>query len=106
MPAGDRTGPMGRGPRSGRATGFCTGHNMPGYANAAPGWRHGRGGYGSRGWHRRGIGGFGHMRWGRRWETPSPAQETETLRRYAEDLKDELDAINQRIDELEPETGE
>ena len=33
MPGGDRTGPLGGGPRTGRATGYCAGYGMPGYAN-------------------------------------------------------------------------
>jgi len=33
MPAGDRTGPMGQGPMTGRAAGFCAGFGVPGYAN-------------------------------------------------------------------------
>ncbi|MCD6163264.1 MAG: DUF5320 domain-containing protein [candidate division Zixibacteria bacterium] len=42
MPGGDRTGPSGAGPRTGRAAGFCTGSGMPGYANRG----FGGGGYG------------------------------------------------------------
>ncbi|MGZ5424590.1 MAG: DUF5320 domain-containing protein, partial [Candidatus Aminicenantales bacterium] len=37
MPAGDRTGPIGMGPLSGRAAGYCAGFGMPGYANPLPG---------------------------------------------------------------------
>jgi len=33
MPGGDRTGPLGAGPRSGRAAGLCAGYGVPGYAN-------------------------------------------------------------------------
>lgn len=33
MPGGDRTGPLGEGPKTGRAAGFCTGYRMPGYMN-------------------------------------------------------------------------
>ena len=49
MPGGDRTGPMGAGPRTGRAAGYCTGNSVPGFMNpvggrgywgpqAYPGW--------------------------------------------------------------------
>ncbi|QRX63171.1 DUF5320 domain-containing protein [Dysgonomonadaceae bacterium zrk40] len=31
MPSGDRTGPLGQGPRTGRARGFCSGYDAPGY---------------------------------------------------------------------------
>ena len=47
MPGGDRTGPLGRGPMTGRALGYCAGNNRPGYAN--PGF--------GRGW-------VGHIRLG------------------------------------------
>ena len=37
MPAGDRTGPAGMGPMTGRAAGFCAGFGVPGYMNPAVG---------------------------------------------------------------------
>jgi len=37
MPAGDRTGPLGLGPITGRAAGYCAGYPVPGYANPIPG---------------------------------------------------------------------
>ena len=36
MPRGDRTGPDGNGPMSGRAAGYCAGFHEPGYANSIP----------------------------------------------------------------------
>lgn len=47
MPYGDRTGPRGYGPRSGRGMGYCTGHTGPGnemmYSRrGGMGYRHGR----------------------------------------------------------------
>lgn|GEM_PF-1388060 len=39
MPRGDRTGPLGMGPLTGRGAGFCAGFNIPGYLNT----RFGRG---------------------------------------------------------------
>ncbi len=33
MPGGDRTGPWGEGPRTGRKAGFCSGYKMPGFMN-------------------------------------------------------------------------
>ena len=33
MPGGDRTGPWGMGPRTGRGAGFCSGYRMPGFMN-------------------------------------------------------------------------
>jgi len=37
MPGGDRTGPMGQGPMTGRAAGYCTGSPTLGSMNPAPG---------------------------------------------------------------------
>ena len=34
MPAGDSTGPLGWGPMTGRAAGYCAGFLVPGYMNA------------------------------------------------------------------------
>jgi hypothetical protein len=34
MPRGDRTGPRGEGPKTGRGAGYCSGSNMPGFANS------------------------------------------------------------------------
>ena len=33
MPRGDGTGPLGLGPMTGRAAGFCAGFRVPGYMN-------------------------------------------------------------------------
>ena len=37
MPRGDRTGPAGMGPMTGRAAGYCAGYDRPGFANPVPG---------------------------------------------------------------------
>jgi hypothetical protein len=39
MPGGDRTGPMGAGPMTGRGMGYCGGSDAPGWANWGPGRR-------------------------------------------------------------------
>ena len=69
MPRGDHSGPLGEGPMSGRALGYCAGYDRPGFANG-PGYGMGRGfGWGN-GWGR-GARGFGYggrgMAWGRGW---------------------------------------
>ena len=49
MPGGDRTGPMGMGPMTGRAAGYCAGYATPGYVNPGGGggfFGRGRGGGG------------------------------------------------------------
>lgn len=59
MPGGDRTGPQGMGPMTGRAAGYCAGYPVPGFANSYPG-----GGFGGGFGRGRGYGGFGG---GRGW---------------------------------------
>jgi len=71
MPRGDRTGPWGQGPMTGRRMGYCAGFSAPGFTASGPGLGYGRGfgfgrgfarGYGlgmGRGWRR---GGFGRFR--------------------------------------------
>lgn len=68
MPFGDRTGPLGFGPRAGRGMGYCSGFPTPGFMNPGPRWGFGRGLFGrgrgfgfGRGWFGRGFG------WGRGW---------------------------------------
>jgi len=48
MPGGNRTGPAGRGPQTGRGLGYCSGYNSPGF-NKAPGMGMGFGRGGGRG---------------------------------------------------------
>ncbi len=68
MPRGDRTGPMGMGPMTGRAAGYCAGFSAPGFVNHAPrmgmGFRRGAGFYGRGPGVGRGLGrgrGFGNF---------------------------------------------
>ena len=38
MPGGDRTGPRGFGPMTGRRAGYCAGYDRPGFDNPHPGY--------------------------------------------------------------------
>ncbi|MBN1695874.1 MAG: DUF5320 domain-containing protein [Spirochaetales bacterium] len=117
MPGGDRTGPAGLGPMTGRAAGYCAGYNVPGYMNPVPGRGFGRG-FGRFGGGR--GRGFRHMYWATGlpgWggyhpgayypNSPyepvqvQPEQEAEALRNQAKYLQDSLNALNERIRELE-----
>ncbi len=60
MPGGDRTGPMGLGPMTGRAAGYCAGSGVPGTVNSVAGRGYG-GGFG--GWGRGRGGGRGRRGW-------------------------------------------
>lgn len=115
MPGGDRTGPRGEGPLTGRGAGYGGGYGMPGYMNPIPGrgagfYGVGRGGLpwgGGRG--RAWGGGRGHG-WGYSQYPPgayppSPEftkdQEIQELRAQADYFKGALDQINSRLDELQ-----
>ena len=112
MPSGDRTGPMGQGPMTGRGAGYCGGYNRPGYANQAPGrgfgmgWRGGRGvGWGG-GWRRGGRSYRPYVPRTFAYDVPPmPAYDEESeakfLRAEATRLKNALDEIEKRLDEIE-----
>ena len=117
MPRGDRTGPGGWGPMTGRGMGYCAGYDAPGYAGPASGFGPGRGrgwwGGGGRGWRHRYYG-TGQPRWAR-YDYPSPwaygrygpamteEQEVELLKDQAEALRRQMEAITKRLEELEKE---
>jgi len=105
MPAGDRTGSMGQGPRTGRGLGYCSGFDSPGYVKGQGGGM-GRGfGFGrGRG---RGIGrgmGFGRG-WARQavpWTTAmSKEDEIKLLKSQADEIKRSQADIEKRLGELE-----
>ncbi len=117
MPGGDRTGPMGIGKRTGRGAGYCGGESRPGYASSGYGFRRGQG-YGH-GCGFRGAGpGRGSVAWlNRPWNTEpqgmpygidttmfdrsDPEMEKRILRRQADDLQIQLDAVRKRLDEID-----
>jgi hypothetical protein len=115
MPRGDRTGPQGMGPRSGRAAGFCAGFGMPGYANPAPGRGFGMGfgrGHGRRnmfyatglpGWQR--FGGYAApLGCAMPYQKIDSETEKQALKSQAEALQSELDFIKKRLSEIETGT--
>jgi hypothetical protein len=114
MPRGDGTGPEGFGPMTGRRAGYCAGYDVPGYENPMPGrgFGLGRGRGRGRGWrhwyYATGLPGWARFGYAPTWGAP-PAQpltreqETEFLKSQAGGLQQELDAISQRIAELEKE---
>ena len=125
MPRGDRRGPAGFGPLTGRAAGYCAGYSVPGHMNPVRGrdfFGRGRGaGFGQG----RGFGrgrGFGNMyratglpgwaRWGGTWPVdaggypngaaaPTPKQEAEALKNQVKYMQESITALNERIGELE-----
>lgn len=117
MPRGDRTGPMGCGPRTGRGMGDCPDDAR---ADAERGWGMAGGGYGPGRGRGRGRGrGFGPGRAWRRgfragWRSandPESAGEEDAglevawLEEKASRLQQGLDAIQARLDELKQRSG-
>ncbi len=117
MPGGDRTGPAGQGPMTGRAAGYCAGYNVPGYMNPA-GRFLGRGAFGGRGrgmMHRNWYYATGQPGWARydmgfpaggTGAVPypgevEPAEEKEMLAEQADYLKQQLEDIQKRLSDLE-----
>ncbi len=105
MPRGDRSGPAGMGPMTGRGAGYCAGFNTPGFANRmGGGFGFGRG-FG------RGMGrgyGMGQYQaapptagWTGYNVPPMDAEgEMSALKQQAAVLKQQMDAIQNRLDDL------
>ena len=108
MPRGDRTGPNGMGPMTGRGLGYCNDYASPGFTRGIPrggaGFNYGRG-------LRRGFrGGFGYDH---RFQYPncfnhavpqySAKDEAKYLETEIDALKNELTAMEKRLSELQKE---
>jgi hypothetical protein len=120
MPRGDGTGPGGLGPMTGRAAGYCAGYSVPGFMNPyggrpGLGFGYGRGFGRGRGYGRGFWPGYGYpmsyappIYGGSGFYQPplEPKQETEMLAEEAKALKEQLEAINKRITELEEKEKE
>jgi len=103
---------------TGRAAGYCAGYSVPGFMNpyggrgGGLGWGRG-GGFGMGMAWRRGWGswpgGYAPAAYGPTaygppaWTAPSREQELEMLRGHADGLKKEMEAVSERIQELEEE---
>jgi hypothetical protein len=133
MPRGDRSGPQGKGPMKGRSAGFCAGFEAPGFMNRAIGFGRrafgfGRGGMGFGSGRGRGMGWrnawdssaggpgcwgppgpfFAGPGWGSPWgpapgASSDPDAELGALREESAALKDALEGVRERIEELEAE---
>lgn len=111
MPGGDRTGPRGGGPKTGRGLGDCTDNDQPGYAASQTGQRFGRGfrrGGSGRGWRNRFNAGFWPEQGRGRFSAQpmSQDQEVDTLRAQTQELQNTLQGIQARLTELEPKDKE
>jgi|DewCreStandDraft_4_1066084.scaffolds.fasta_scaffold12315_7 hypothetical protein len=115
MPFGDRTGPWGQGPGTGRGAGLCSGFAAPGFVSRASGSGFfGRGRGGGRGWrnwyHATGLTGWQRAQWWPSWwpsfSGPTREQEAAALKSQADRLDGILKSIRQRIEELEAKSKE
>jgi hypothetical protein len=123
MPRGDRTGPLGMGPMTGRGAGYCAGYDAPGFVSSFGGAGFGRGGGRGGGWRGRGggRGGWRHRHWFNAtglpgWQraagaetggfgfagTPPATKEQmlSAMKQQAAYLKETLEELNSRINEL------
>ena len=112
MPGGDRTGPNGYGPMTGRRMGYCSGYQGPGYWQPGPGFGRGVGrglGLGrARGWRHFGRFGGYPMPYAPPYAyyegaQVEPERDIDHLKEESHFLKEELNRIEQKISELEGE---
>ena len=99
MPRGDKTGPEGLGPLTGRRMGYCTGNDNPGFANLTPGFGR-RFSRGSNRWFGRGRGmsfggGYGYFP---DENIPNVTEKT-ALENEIRILKDHLASLEKRLSE-------
>ena len=108
MPGGDRTGPMGMGPMTGRGAGFCGGAGAPGFLSrmggaflgrgrrgGGRGWRNMFHATGLPGWMRSGTGGVAPA------EVPASEAERQSLQNQVETLQSQLDELKGRLAQSE-----
>ena len=113
MPQGDRTGPMGQGSRTGRASGYCEGLDSPGFTKGigggmGRGFSHGRGmgmGRGMGSGRGRNFGGAytGSFHGYSRMPSMSKEDEIKLLKSQAGALSRSQEDIEKRLGELERE---
>ena len=108
MPRGDRTGPEGFGPMTGRRMGYCSGYDSPGYTKGAP---RGVAGFGFGRHLGRGMGFNRGFRFNRGYRYPeyysaptySAQDETKFLENEIKALNEQMKAMQTRLSELKKE---
>ena len=110
MPSGDRTGPVGQGPMTGRSSGFCKGNDTPGHVKGfgggmGRGFRFGRGRGRGSGRGRNYGDGFAGFFPGFPWaHSRTKDEEINMLKSQAEYLKSSQKDIENRLGELEKDS--
>ncbi len=107
MPGGDRTGPLGLGPGTGRAFGYCYGNDAPGFTRGQ-GRGMGRGAGFGRGFGRsRGPGrGWGFAPWYQGYMPGYPSMPSVSKEDEIKMLKSEAEALKRSQKEIEKRLGE
>lgn len=103
MPGGDRTGPMGMGPMTGRGAGYCAGFSGRG-RRGGRGWRNRFYATGLPGWARAGLGLAGAAMAAGAASAMTREQELDSLKQQADQAAGVLENIRRRIDELQGKT--
>ncbi|MCK5839443.1 MAG: DUF5320 domain-containing protein [Bacteroidales bacterium] len=105
MPRGDRSGPSGEGPKTGKGMGYCTENEHPGYMNTFSnrGRGFGRGFQGGQGYGRGAGFGFRHG-YGNSYQGGVPDVSEKTLiENEIRILKDQMSALEERLSKTEKE---
>ena len=110
MPLGDKKGPNGEGPMTGRKQGYCVGNDHPGYESDMPGRGMGRGAGFARG---NGLG-FGRgQRYGRGFgrslgrgfgtnpDYNTDSEQNETFNKEIDQLKAQNEALKKQLNSIE-----
>jgi len=99
MPRGDRSGPSGEGPKTGRGMGYCTENEHPGYMNTFSnrGRGYGRGFRGGQGYGREAGFGFRHGYGNYYQGSIADVSEKTLIENEIRILKDQLSALEDRL---------
>ena len=101
MPGGDRTGPMGTGPRTGRGGGYCGGRGMPGGDDrgfGGGGTGRGRGGRGHRHvFYATGLTGWQRATMDMPTGAPTAEAERHSPQEEVDSLRSQLDEVKKRL---------
>ena len=126
MPGGDRTGPKGVGPMTGRGVGICAGNDVPGNMNPSAGrsgrgFGHGRGGGsgrgfqgGGRGWRHQNYGtvipreerGYGYQNPAGSSASSTPVNEQTVKADELANLKEQVRVHKSVLEDFEKQLGE
>ena len=103
MPRGDRTGPFGEGPMTGRRMGYCTGNDHPGFDSPRSNWGRGYGRrfHGSKGFGRGAGYGFMHGFENYYHGGVSNVSEKTLIENEIRILKDQLSGLEDRLSNIE-----